>query len=93
MKQAFSIAEIYDSIDRIIREHEEYIEKELAEIIQKYDFIVGSKDIKYKLMQVLPKGANIVYSPYIEDSTIVYAIKKFDIKDLFSEPYNEEDRK
>ena len=93
MKQAFSIEEIYDSIDRIIREHEEYIEKEFAKIIQKYDFIVGSKDTKYRLMQVLPKGANIVYSPYIEDPTIVYAVKKFDIKDLFSEPYNEEDRK
>ena len=93
MKQAFSIAEIYDSIDRIIREHEEYIEKELAEIIEKYDFIVGSKDTKHRLMQALPKGANIVYSPYIKDPTIVYAVKKFSIN-LFSEPYNEEeDRK
>ena len=92
MKQAFSIAEIYDSINRIISEHEEYIEKELAEIIQKYDFIVGSKDTKYRLMQALPKGANIVYSSYIEDPTIVYAVKKISIN-LFSEPYNEEDRK
>jgi len=56
-------------------------EKTLAEIITKYDFIVGSKDLKETLEAVLPEGANITYSPYIEDLTTVYAIKKFDMMD------------
>lgn len=56
-------------------------EKTLAEIITRYDFIVGSKDLKETLETILPEGANIVYSPYIEDSTSVYAVKRFDMID------------
>ena len=85
---------IHDSINRFIRQQTEYTEKVLAEIIEKYDFLVGSKKTKHKLQEILPDGANIVYSPYIEDSTIAYVIKKFDIKDLFSESYKvEQDKK
>lgn len=78
---------INDIVNEIIRKHEEYIERTLAEIITKYDFLVGSKECKYKLMEVLPEGANIVCSPYIVDTTKIYAIKKFDITDLLTEPY------
>ncbi len=76
-------------IDEIIRKQSKYTERTLAEIITKYDFIVGSIECKRRLMEVLPEGANIVCSPYIEDPTMIYAIKKFDIADLI-ESYNVE---
>lgn len=69
-------------VNEIARLNSEYKERALAEIITKYDFIVGSIECKHRLMGVLPEGANIVCSPYIEDPTMVYAIKKFDVKDL-----------
>lgn len=59
-------------------------EKTLAEIITKYDFIVGSKDLQERLLTILPEGANIVYSQYIEDPTHIYAIKKFDVMDYIT---------
>ena len=77
-------------IDEIIRQEREYTERTLAEIITKYDFIVGSIECKAKLMEVLPEGANIVCSPYIESPTTVYAIKKFDVMDLLPEPFKAE---
>jgi hypothetical protein len=58
----------------------------LAESITKYDFLVGSEECKCKLMEVLPEGANIICSPYIEDPTMILIIKKFDIADLIK-PY------
>lgn len=85
--------QIIDSINSIIclqTQQTKYKEKALAEIIEKYDFFVGSKELKHKLMKILPTGANIVYSPYIEHTTNVYAVKKFDIMDLFSDPYKED---
>ena len=69
-------------IDEIIRKQSEYTERTRAEIITKYDFMVGSIECKYRLMKILPEGANIVCSPYIVDPTKIYAIKKFDIADL-----------
>lgn len=74
---------INNLIDEFIRQHRKYTEKALAEIIAEYDFCVGSIECKEKLMEILPEGAKIVYSPYIVDPTMVYAIKKFDVKDLF----------
>lgn len=71
-----------DIINEIISQQLEYTERSLAKIITKYDFIVGSEECKDRLMSVLPEGANIVCSPYIEDPTMIYAIKKFDIADL-----------
>lgn len=41
-------------------------------------------------MEILPEGATIVCSPYITDPTMMYAIKKFDIKDLVKEPLYEQ---
>ena len=72
---------IKESINRITNLRKEHTEKALVETIEKYDFFVGSKDAMYKLKEVLPDVANIVYSPYIEDSKVVLAIKKFDIMD------------
>lgn len=73
---------ITQMIDEIVRQQREHTEKTLAEIITKYDFIVGSKECKYRLMEILPEGAIVVCSPYIDDPTKIYAIKKFDIMDL-----------
>ena len=73
---------INNVINEIISRQREYTERTLAEIITKYDFVVGSKECQHKLMEILPEGANIVISPYINDPTMIYAIKKFDIMDL-----------
>lgn len=79
------ITNINNIIDEILKQYNEHKEKELAEIIAKYDFIVGSAELKYKLMDILPKGANIIYSNYISDPTMCYAIKKFNIVELLKE--------
>ena len=73
---------INNVINEFIRQQREYTERTLAEIITKYDFIVGSIECKHKLMEILPEGANIICSPYIESPTTIYAIKKFDPMDL-----------
>lgn len=70
------------AIEKFIRLQTEYKEQTLAEIITKYDFIVGSQECKYKLMEVLPERANVICSPYIENPTMIYAIKKFDVMDF-----------
>jgi len=92
MKHTFSYStdNILEEIDKFIRLQNERTEQTLAEIITKYDFIVGSKECKYRLMEVLPEGANIICSPYIESPTTIYAIKKFDTMDLLTEPYRAE---
>lgn len=74
--------EIIEQVNKFARQQTEEKEKILAEIITKYDFIVGSKECKHRLMEVLPEGANIVCTPYIENPTMIYAIKKFDVMDL-----------
>lgn len=77
---------INNIVDEFIRQQMEYKERVLAKIITTYDFVVGSIECKHRLMEILPEGATIVCSPYIEDPTIIYAIKKFDVKDLLNEP-------
>ena len=77
--------DINNVIDEFIRQQREYTERTLAEIITKYDFIVGSMECGHKLMEILPEGANIICSPYIESPTTIYAIKKFDPMDFIME--------
>lgn len=79
---SYSSDDILEAIEKFTRLQREYKEQKLAEIITKYDFIVGSKECKLKLMEILPEGANIICSPYIESPTTIYAIKKFDTTDL-----------
>lgn len=74
--------DIFKQIEELARQQVEIREKELVEIIQKYDFVVGSNELKTTLEQILPEGATIVYSRYIDDPTKCYAVKKFDIMDL-----------
>ena len=82
----YSIDSMFEEIEKFIRLQREYEEQTLAEIITKYDFIVGSKECKCKLMEILPEGATVICSPYIESPTTIYAIKKFDTMDLLFEP-------
>ena len=69
-------------VDEFIRQQTEYKERALTKIITTYDFVVGSVECKHRLMEILPEGATIICSPYIEDPTMIYAIKKFDVRDL-----------
>ena len=84
------IDSVFNQIDEIVRQQREHTEKTLAEIITKYDFIVGSKECKCRLMEILPEGASVVCSPYIGDPTKIYAIKKFDVMDLCRNAESEE---
>lgn len=83
---SYTIDEVVAEFTRLLRE---YKEQTLAEIITRYDFVVGSKECRYKLMEILPEGANIICLPYIESPTTVYAIKKFDAIDLLTESESE----
>ena len=87
-----SINFINNIADEIIRQQREHKSRTLAEIIEKYDFIVGSIECKHRLMEVLPEGANVIHSQYIESPTMIYAIKKFDICDLLSKSQESEDK-
>lgn len=87
---SYTIDEVVTGIEKFNRLQREYKEQTLAEIITKYDFVVGSKECKYKLMEILPEGANIVCSPYIKSPTTIYAIKKFDAMDLLTESESED---
>lgn len=88
----YNIDNMFEEIEKFIRLQKEYKEQTLAEIITKYDFIVGSIECKVKLMEVLPEGANIICSPYIESPTTIYAIKKFDTMDLIMGAQESEDK-
>ena len=79
-KNVISLDEIKGEIEKLYCLQKDHEEQKLAEIITKYDFIVGSKECKHKLMEMLPEGADIICSPYIEDPTTIYAIKKFDVR-------------
>lgn len=69
-------------LNEYIQQQIEYEERVLSNIIQNYDFIVGSKECKYKLMEILPKDYEIICSPYINSPTMIYAIKRFELNDL-----------
>lgn len=80
---------INDEMEKIISLINNEKEKELAELIQKYNFIVGSMELKMKLERVLPTGTNVAYSLFV-DSTKIYAVKKFDVNDFFIKIESEE---
>lgn len=80
------VTPITQTIEEFIRQ-----QRELAEIITKYDFIVCSKECKSMLMEILPEGVDIICSPYIESPTTIYAIEKFKVMDLVYEPQESEE--
>lgn len=86
----YSIYSMAEEIEKFARLQMEYKEQTLAEIITQYDFVVGSKECRCKLMEILPDGAKVICSPYIENPTMIYAIKKFVITDLLFEPQEED---
>lgn len=86
-----SIDDILDAMKELERQVVENREKTLAEIITKYDFIVGSKENHERLKEILPEDANIVYSQFIENPTTIYAVKKFDVMDYVLPAEREKD--
>lgn len=76
---------ISETIEKAIRFQRECAEQTLADIITNFDFIVGSEECQYKLMEVLPEGATVICAPYIASPTTIYAIKKFDALELLKE--------
>ena len=90
MKDWTGIDFITNTTYEIIRQQRERKEQTLAEIITKYDFIVGSVECKHRLMERLPEEAKITCTPYIESPTMIYAVKKFDIMDLLKEQHKAE---
>lgn len=85
------IDNIFDAIEEFERRIREDTERTLAEIVTKYDFIVGSMELKEKLVGILPCTANIVYSPFIDNPTTIYAIKKFDVTDYLFRAESEDE--
>ena len=57
---SYSSDDIFEEIEKFTRLQREYKEQEIAEIITKYDFIVGSKECKLKLMEILPDRKSVV---------------------------------
>lgn len=85
----FNLDDFFTQIKEFERQVIEDRERTLAEFIQKYDFIVGSKENYERLREILPKDANIIFSRYIENPTTIFAVKKFDIMDYISGKENE----
>lgn len=85
MIEEYDFNDFQKSINKIYDEMAQERERHLAEIIERYDFIVGSSELKERLEKILPDGANVVYSKYVESPTTIFAIKKFDIFDLIKE--------
>lgn len=82
MTHTFDIDDMLTEVEKFARSQTKHKEQALAKLITVYDFLVGSKELKHKLMDILPEGANIICSPYIESPTTLYVIKKFDITNL-----------
>lgn len=86
-----SIEEFYEELNKLYFQMIEEKERALIDITTKYNFVVGSADLKDRLTKILPKEAKIVYSPLIEDQTTIFAIKKVDIIDLIITESEEEE--
>lgn len=75
-------------LDEIIRQQRKNTEKTIVDMITRYDFIVGSIECVYKLQEILPKNCEVICTPYIDDPSMIYAIKRYDLNDLLHE-YND----
>ncbi len=83
-----TIDEYFERIAELTKFQTDCREQDLVKIITEYDFIVGSEEVKRKLLEVLPEGAKIICSPYIVSPATIFAIKKFDIRDCLYRPGN-----
>lgn len=93
----FDINSFFRMIEDYEREWREHKEQELAKICEEHDFIVGSPELKLQLLEYLPNGANVVYSKWLEDPTLIVAIRKFSLSEYLTsiqlalpEPYKGE---
>ena len=82
---------VNDILHKIALQQMEHRERTFAELVEKYDFIVGSTELMNQLEEVLPEGTHVTYSPYIGDPAVIYVIKKFDVMDLFNASFNKKE--
>lgn len=82
MIEEYDFNDFEKKINKLYEKQLQDHERQLAEIIENYDFIVGSAELKEQLEHILPYEANIIYSNYVESPTTIFAIKKFDIFSL-----------
>lgn len=85
MSEYFDYNAIQDMYYQIQQLYRITTEQALADAVQRYDFIVGSQEVRLKLIQVLPKEARIVYSPYITESNMIHAVAHIDMANLLQE--------
>lgn len=78
-------------INEIIRQQREHTERTLAELIEKYDFLVGSTELMNKLEPILPEGSHITYTPHFVEPDAIYAIKKYNVMALLDEALNKKE--
>lgn len=78
-------------IEDMLKIEEDLKERCLAKIVQENDFIVNNAYMKIRLEEVLPKGAKISISPYVDESTVIM-IKKAILKPHLV-PYDFDDLK
>lgn len=66
---------ISEMIEKMLKIETDLKERTLAKIIQENDFVVNNPYMKIRLEEVLPQGAKISISPYVEDGVVIM-IKK-----------------
>lgn len=69
-------------LNEYIRKQMEYKERSLVDMIQEYDFIVSTKECMHKLQEILPMDSKVIYTPYIDNPSMIYAIKRYHLNDL-----------
>lgn len=62
-------------IEDMLKIEEDLKERCLAKIIQENDFVVNNAYMKIRLEEVLPKGAKIFISSFVEESTVIMVKK------------------
>ncbi len=84
--------ELDNCVNSVIKAVNEDSERALAEIIENFDFIVGSIECKHKLMSMLPEANVIVTSRFIGEPNAIFAVKKFHIIDYYRYLHESEER-
>lgn len=80
------LEELLTFTDENIRQQRKWIEKTLERLSKKHYFVVGSKEAENRLAKILPKGSEVIYLPYVENTEQVYLIKKTTLIKLLSVP-------
>lgn len=76
--KSYTIDEMVAGINQLLNLESYHPAHIIAEVVEKYDFIVGSIECRRKLMWALPEPlkAHIISSPYMPTPTTVFLIAK-----------------